>query len=210
MSTQVCADNQYLSTYGKELSDVFRMYLEDINPLIVQFEITKNEFPVEVQNEIRAMFSHLARVSTAETQAEAASNVAKIKSHAKRALLDCFKYCCVIYTDKYTDFFKQYEGVDLSYVDNGRFLPEIHAMFKKAREALLDAKAMEVANVSDEQLFHAYEDAFLEYGKLCERLDSVVEHADYLKHKATKKDLIAIVSLIVGVAGFFVGIVGML
>lgn len=201
-------DCSFLSAYEEELQEIFRIYLEDINYLIVQFEITKNEFPVEIQNEIRAMYGHLARAATAESPEVAKANVEKMRSHTKRALLDCFKYCCVIYTDQYTDFFKRYDGVDLSYLNDGKFLSEVHGQYDKAKNALLAAKAKEVTNASDEELFDAYQDAFNLYGDLCETLNSVTQSADFLKHKATKKDKLANISFVIGAVGTLFGIIG--
>lgn len=199
-------DISFLLENKSELEEVFRIYLEDINPLIVQFEITKNEFPVEIQNEVRAMYGHLARAAIAENSETAKTNVSKMKSHSKRALLDCFKYCCVIYTDKYDDFFKRFDGVDLSYLDEGNFLTEVHAKNKNARAALLLAKESEVSNASDDQLFSTYQKAFNLYCDLSECLDSVLDHAIFLKHKATKKDRLSHISFVVGVIGLLVGI----
>lgn len=203
-------DFSFLAESKDELEEVFRIYLEDINPLIVQFEITKNEFPVEIQNEIRAMYGHMVRAAMAETSDVAKKNISKMKSHSKRALLDCFKYCCVIYTDQYEAFFKRYDGVDLSYLNEGKFLTEVHQKNRKAKQSLLNAKELEVSNATDDQLFIAYQDAFNLYGELCCCLDSVAEHADFLKHKATKKEKLAQFSFVVGIIGVLVGIVGII
>lgn len=202
-------DFAFLLTNEEDLREVFQIYLEDINQLIVQFEITKNEFPVEIQNEIRAMFGHLARAAIAETPEIAKSNIAKMKSHTKRALLDCFKYCCVIYTDHYTEFFQKYDGIDLSYLNDGKFLPDVHQKNNSAKQALLAAKALEVSNATDEELFEAYQEAFNLYGDLCCVLDNAAESADYLKHKATKKEKIANFSLAIGIIGTIVGIISL-
>ena len=203
-------DFSFLAENKDELEEDFRIYLEDINPLIIQFEITKNEFPVEVQNEIRAMYGHMIRAAMAETPEVAKSNISKMKAHSKRALLDCFKYCCVIYTDQYEDFFKRYDGVDLSYLDEGRFLTEVHEKNIRAKQSLLAAKELEVSNTTDDQLFIAYQDAFNLYGELCRFLDSMVGRADFLKNKATKKEKLAQFSFAAGIVGVLVGIVGII
>lgn len=104
-------DSSFLFSYKKELDEAFRNYLEVINPFIVQFEVLRNEFPIELQNEIRAIYGHLARASIAETPQIAAKNVEKIKSHTKRALLDCYKYSCIIFIDNYNNFFERYLSV---------------------------------------------------------------------------------------------------
>ena len=49
-------NSSMLSEQAELLNTVFRMYIEDINPFIVRFEVSKGEFPIEVQNEIRAIY----------------------------------------------------------------------------------------------------------------------------------------------------------
>lgn len=95
-----------LSDYTELLDTVFRMYIEDINPFIVRFEVSKGEFPAELQNEIRAIYGHLVRASMANTPEQIQRNIEKMKSHSKRALLDCFKYTSIICSDNYDSFMK--------------------------------------------------------------------------------------------------------
>ena len=122
---QVIVNSALLIQETKLLDSVFRMYIEDINPFIVRFEVTKGEFPAEIQNEIRAIYGHLVRASMAENPAQVKSNVEKMKSHSKRALLDCFKYTSILCSDEYDAFMKRYENVDLTYLENGSFLPDV-------------------------------------------------------------------------------------
>lgn len=96
-------DSSRLLQQTESLNDIFRMYIEDINPFIVQFEVSKGEFPSEVQNEIRAIYGHLARASMSKAPEQIHRNIEKMKSHSKRALLDCFKYTSVVYADNYND-----------------------------------------------------------------------------------------------------------
>lgn len=207
MDTTFKADSSFLTEYKRDLDEIFRAYLEDINPFIVLFETQKNEFPIELQNEIRAMYGHLARAAIAETPDQAERNIQKIKSHTKRALLDCFKYSCVIFSDSYTDFFKRYEGVDLSYLEDGRFLPEIYAHYNRAKKAYFEAKRAETSNMSEDQLFDLFQDAYNQFASLDKRLCSVEDSASFLKHKATKRDRLAMASFIVGAVGIAVTII---
>lgn len=114
-----------LSDYTELLDIVFRMYIEDINPFIVRFEVSKGEFPAELQNEIRAIYGHLIRASMANTPEQVQRNIEKMKSHSKRALLDCFKYTSILCSDNYDSFMKRYESIDLTYLENGKFLPDV-------------------------------------------------------------------------------------
>ena len=85
-------NSSVLAEQSEVLDTVFRMYIEDINPFIVRFEVSKGEFPIEIQNEIRAIYGHLVRAAMSDTPEQVLRNIDKMKSHSKRALLDCFKY----------------------------------------------------------------------------------------------------------------------
>lgn len=199
-------DSSFLGRYHEELNEAFSTYINVINPFIVQFEILKNEFPVELQNEIRAIYGHLSRASLAKKEDEVKRNIQKIRSHTKRAVLDCYKYSCIIFTDHYTDFFERYKGVDLSYLHDGTFLHETHCLHKAASEKLRAAKKAEISNVSDQDLFDLYEDAYNRFADLDQKLQEAEESAAFLQHRATTKDRFAKVSFVVGVIGMIAGI----
>lgn len=192
------------------LNTVLRMYIEDINPFIVRFEVSKGEFPVEVQNEIRAIYGHLVRAAMSESSEQILRNIEKMKSHSKRALLDCFKYTSIICSDNYDSFMSRYENVDLTYLENGQFLTDIVSRCRKARQSLQEAKVAETSNISEEDLFTLYQDAYRQFEELNDKLQQAEDSAAFLQHKASKKDLLSKVSLWVGIGGFIVGIVGIL
>lgn len=210
MSDSAVVDTTYLLRYKEELDEVFRIYLEDINPYIVQFEILKGEFPIELQNEIRAMYGHLARASLATDPEEVRRNIGKMKSHTKRALLDCYKYSCITFADRYDAFFQTYHGVDLSYLNDGKFLPRVHLQYKSASEKLLEAKRAETSNVSEESLFTLYQDAYNLFADLDQQLLDAEAHATFLKHKATLRSHMGTAGFIVGALGLLVGVLSLI
>lgn len=215
----IVIDSSVLGKYSQELDEVFRMYIEDINPFIVRFETAKSEFPVEVQNEIRAIYGHLIRATMPKDpdadpdEDVVARNISRIKSHSKRALLDCFKYTSIVFSDNYEDFMTRYEGIDLTYIEEGRFLPRIVKACNDARKKLQDAKIAETSNISEDKLFDMYQEAYRDFEKMNEELEKAEEKAAFLQHKATKKEKdaeksfkIGKISLWVGIGSLFVGI----
>ena len=203
-------NSSMLSEQSELLNTIFRMYIEDINPFIVRFEVSKGEFPIEVQNEIRAIYGHLVRATMATSSDQVLRNIEKMKSHSKRALLDCFKYTSIICSDNYDDFMNRYENIDLTYLKNGQFLTDIVKRCREARKALQDAKVAETSNISEDDLFALYQDAYRQFEKLNDELQQAEETASFLQHKASKKDMISNISLWVGIGGFIVGIIGIL
>lgn len=203
-------NSSVLSGQSELLNTVFRMYIEDINPFVVRFEVSKGEFPVEVQNEIRAIYGHLVRATMSTSPDQVLRNIEKMKSHSKRALLDCFKYTSVICSDNYDDFMRRYENIDLTYLENGQFLTNIVKECREARKSLQEAKVAETSNISEEKLFTLYQDAYRKFEELNNKLQQAEESAAFLQHKASKKDLVSKVSLWVGIGGFLIGVIGVL
>lgn len=203
-------DSSFLMEYSEEINNIFRIYFEDINPFIVQFEILKNEFPIEVQNEIRAIYGHLVRASIAKNENEVVRNIEKMRSHTKRALFDCFKFSCIIISDEYTNFFIRYKGVDLTYINKGDFLRDIQQKYRDASNQIKKAKQLELSNASEDQLVSEYQYAYELFADIDKKLREAEKDASYLKHKATKKDIISVISLMVGVVGAIIGILSWL
>lgn len=192
----------------KDLCECLHMYIYDIHPFIVLFETEKSEFPIELQNEIRSMYAHLCRAAAAEKKEEAIDNVKRIMSHSKRALLDCFKYISIVYTDMYNDFMNRYKSIDLTLINNGDFLREIEKTYKETKDKLQNAKALEVQGVSNEKLFELYQDAYLCARKIKSKIESVELTATYLKRRAMKKDILCVASFVIGILGLVVGVLG--
>ena len=78
----------------KELEDIYKQYHNSIKVFIGQLEVLQNKFPVEILNEVRAVFSHIAKVYVCNDKKIAEVNICKAKNHIKRAQLDSFKYMC--------------------------------------------------------------------------------------------------------------------
>ncbi len=133
-----------------------------------------------------------------------------MKSHSKRALLDCFKYTSIICSDNYDDFMNKYENIDLTYLEKGQFLTDIVKRCREARKKLQDAKIAETSNISEEDLFVLYQDAYRQFEELNDKLQQAEESAAFLQHKASKKDKVANKSLWFGIGGFIVGIIGII
>lgn len=203
-------DASFLSDHYDELNYCFQMYMDVINPFIVQFEIEKGEFPIEIQNEIRSMYGHLCRAAISGDKKDIDDNIRKIKSHTKRAMLDCYKYCCIIYTDMYSDFMKQYDNIDLTFIDNGRFLPRLNKTYQEAKDKIIEAKKCELKGLPDDRLFEMYQESFIAANKIKELILSAQEDADFLQNKALKKEKLNWWGLIVGIIGVIVGIAGLI
>ena len=203
-------NSSVLSEQAELLNTIFRMYIEDINPFIVRFEVSKGEFPIEVQNEIRAIYGHLVRATMATSSEQVLRNIEKMKSHSKRALLDCFKYTSILCSDNYDDFMNRYENIDLTYLENGQFLADIVKRCRDARSDLQKAKIAETSNISEDDLFSLYQDAYRQFEELNDKLQQAEDSAAFLQHKASKKDKISNISLWVGIGGFVVGVIGIL
>ena len=125
-----------------------------------------DKFPVEILNEIRAVFSHIAKVYVCDSQKVAKYNIEKAKGHIKRAQLDAFKYMCYAYSKYYKEFRDLYKNVDLSYVNNGEFIIELSRIYNAAIKKSEEARRIESMAAEVVEAYEAYEDAYNEYAEL--------------------------------------------
>jgi len=201
-----------LSIIEERIKDIHKNYIEVICPYILQYELLKNEFPIEILNEIRAVFTHLSKCYLSEDVSIKEKNLLKAEDHIKRAILDCYKYICMIYNDKYVEFEKNYKRIDLSLVDNGEFLPKLLEGRKRAVELMLEARESDLAITSDNEIgideaYKKYEKAFIAYSSVYELINNSYIKLEHLKKKAIFKDFITIISFILGIVGITLSIV---
>ncbi len=189
--------NQHLN----DIYEQFLIYDETIQPLIVSIEELKGEFPAEILNEVRAMYTHLCRAFTSENEQDIVSNIEKIKRHTKRALLDCYKNSCIVVLDRRKFFFEKFKGVDLSLISNGNFLSQESIAYQEAVDTLKFAKKSESSNTDTDTLFELYEKAYNKALVLDSLISNAEDTAAFLKHKAIKRDILAYVFGVVGIIG---------
>lgn len=214
-SEEIKVDSKLLAYKNVDLDEIFSIYVNKINPLIVQYEVLSNKFPSEILNEIRAIFTHLARCTMTNDDKIINENISKAKGHAKRATLDCYKYNCMAYTDIYNDFMIRYRNVDLSLIDNGKFLPNITKKFSDAQKFIVDAKLSET-NLALEnrtnEVYEKYENAYLIYNEVYLNLLDVQEVAENFLNRLIedkeKEENRRRKELIIGIAGLIFGIIG--
>ena len=198
----------YINSHFDEIAEQFKIYTETIQPLIVYIEELKSEFPSEILNEVRAMYTHLSRAFLADSKKDVVSNIEKMKRHTKRALFDCFKNCCIIIIDQRRLFFEKYKGIDLTYIDEGKFLEKEKIAFRACVDALKEAKKAEGLNTDDDVLFSLYQDAYAKGLILEEIINGAEDKAGFLERKATKRDILAIIFGVAGIIGTIITIMG--
>lgn len=185
-------------SYSSQISNIYAAYLNVISPLVIQLENLDGEFPVEILNEVRSIFTHLARCDASKDDLYIKENLTKAERHVKRAVLDCFKYLCVSYDEKIKEFEELYKNVDLSYVDNGKFLQKFSSLKKGAIESKKQAQNKELKLSHDEDVFTDFEHAYNNYAAVYSLIQDEIPSVEFLKHKAAKK---TILNNIFGIAG---------
>lgn len=228
----------------QKIINIYKTYLNDITPFIILIETVDSTYPSEIMNEIRAVFTHLGRYyefignnnnivnETIINNLEAQVGLAE--RHIKRAILDCYKYACLSFSDKFIKFDTDCKGIDLSYVANGTFIKELRRLRKEAFEAYQHAKQADTKGfiliedisidtydvsiiddeyltyckfICDDSLFQLYETAYLKYSECNDLIEKYNDDIDFIKRKASKKDIISYVSLGIGILGILVSIV---
>ncbi|MDR0972203.1 MAG: hypothetical protein LBM25_07455 [Bacteroidales bacterium] len=149
----------------EKLSNIFNEYNNKILPLVAAIETLTGKFPGPVLNEIRACFSHIARCFSSKIDDNALKNeLKKAYDHITRATLDCHKIMLIYYQDEVKDFKQQYKDVNLTLVDDGKFLPEFTILNDKARLKTIEAKSIENKSFPEKEgAYTAYEEALVSY-----------------------------------------------
>ena len=212
---QVDCDITIFESYSNEINDIFSSYLETLTSVITIYEVLTGQFPIAIANEIRAIFTHLARVSCTELSEEhRKENVKQAQRHMKRAILDGYKYSCLAYFDNYNHFLKEYANIDLSLIDNGEFILKTSQLFDQAKKSLIKAKKIETnPGNTEDQLYENYEEAYRYFSELYLYVNDNIEKANRLilrQHENIKKKkisdfvlwIVTILSLIFGILGW--------
>lgn len=193
---------------NEKIVEIYDAYINTISPFILQLESLDGEFPVEILNEIRAIFTHISRCSLAVTSEVYEDNIIKAERHVKRAILDCHKYICVAYDEHYKRFDRLYKNVDLSVVDNGDFLTDLCQKRKTSVRLLQGAKRRELAGENDNTVYDSYADAYNAYSDVYNLIEDSYGKLEKAKRRASRKDIIAFIFGAVGVLGTIFTLIG--
>lgn len=178
-------------------NDIYEQYQNIILPYIIELEVRDGEYPIEILNEIRAVFTHLSRYKIQGKQNE----VISAGRHIKRAILDCYKYLCISMADEISDFRTDYRKVDLKLADNGKFLPELDRLECSAKELFKKAKKSEIAKNDDDTQYQLFEDAYNAYFEASEFIQKSHEAILFASSHSKKSNRITIISCIIGIIG---------
>lgn len=203
--------------YEDQVDRLFELYRKRINPLVSEYNALENSFPLGVMNELRDVFSHLTQSLQSNRGEDVTRHLDKAYRHMKRAAVDAFKYMAMAYSKVYDDFKDAYRRVDLSYIDNGRFLPEITRLNAVSERLVHEAKMIESDAAHDEDtMYAAYEKACESYQELYQRVMGAMDAAENLSLRAEQDEAarkkehlidrwIAIAGVLIGIAGVLFG-----
>ena len=186
---------------------IYIQYQEVIAPLIAVLEVRDGNYPIEIFNEIRAIFTHLSRFKIQSSEQDLIS----AERHVKRAILDCYKYMCVSIKEQMVRFREEYRNVDLGIADNGMFLVTLNRLQKEADESFVSAKKKElVGEISEEELFGLFETAYIKQKDLEDYLENSEEAILFASSHSHKRDRITMISITVTVISILFAIIGFL
>lgn len=205
-----------LATFDERIRDIYKTYIEDISLLILQYEVLSVDFPIGIINEIRAVFTHLAKYNLSDDASEKEINLSKAEGHIKRAKLDCYKYTWLFFEDEYSKFDIKYKDVDLSSVEDGKFLPKLLEARKNAKHLLLEARKTDLSIDSDDETktnesYEKYEKAYVAYLSIHKLITDSDTNCENAKRKAITKNkkstIFGIIGIAIGILGIIIGII---
>lgn len=183
---------------------IYWQYQNIIAPFIAELEVRDNEYPIEIFNEIRSVFTHLSRYKLQKSD----KDILAAESHSKRAILDCYKYLCISMEEKVYVFRSEYKDIDLGLADNGKFLPELNRLELKAKNAFKLAKEIEVKNeIEEDARYKLFEAAYNEYSEMDKFLDDSQEAILFASTHSKRSNGITIISCAITVISIIVAIV---
>ena len=162
-------------TSKERIQKIYSEYLNSITPLIERYEIFENKYPVGIFNEIRALFTHIAKAENMSGD-ERTREINKAESHVTRLLRDCYKYNCVALENKYIESM----AVLQKKVCDSNSLTELLKKHNAALDALFVAKCLESsieAYQKENEIYENYKKAFDIYNEIREQLCLLIESA---------------------------------
>ena len=189
--------------YEKE-QKIYKQYQDIIAPFIAELEVRDTEYPIEIFNEIRSVFTHLSRYKIQNSE----KDILAAESHSKRAILDCYKYLCISMEERVCDFRREYKNINLGLADNGKFLPELNRLETEAKEAFKNAKKAEIKDeVSEDEKYKLFEMAYNAYANMDKFIDSSQEAILFASVNSKRSNTITIISIIITIISIIVAIV---
>jgi hypothetical protein len=156
--------------------DVYCFYNYRVKIIYSEIEARNNVLPIELLFEIHSAFDHLKRIHIDNESEEHCAE--KAFSHLKRGLLDAFKLKLKYHNVDYEKLMKS--KIDLSFIDNGKFLP---SLLEKRKIIISLAKE---ARLSGGKAY--IDDAFEKWYEVSELIDQFEkEHFDPSKIQWAKK-----------------------
>lgn len=187
--------------------NIYKQYQDIIAPFIAELEVRDTEYPIEIFNEVRSIFTHLSRYKIQKQ----AKDLISAESHVKRAILDCFKYMCISMAEEINDFRNSYKKVDLKLADNGKFLPELDRLEHIAKKSYKTAKVSEIKKeISDDELYVLFETAYNNYKTLLDFLESSEEAILFASSHSKNSNMVNIISILVTTISILIAVVSIL
>lgn len=147
-------------------------YLNKVCESVSTYETLETTFPLGVLNEIRNLFTHLAKSEISEDSNEKNKEMENAQKHLKRAIRDSYKYNCLAYEKLYSNLKKEklYENEAFHII-----LRQIETSHDKAVAEVIEARSYErkvkAEIVGDE--FEHYEKAFAEFETMKKLIDAL-------------------------------------
>ncbi|MDY6329440.1 MAG: hypothetical protein SPL51_08140 [Lachnospiraceae bacterium] len=193
-------DKELLLNREKE---IYEKYQNIVTPYIMELEVRDSEYPIEIMNEIRAIFTHLSRYKLQMSEKDLSS----AENHMKRAILDCYKYLCISISEEIYNFRERYRKVDLKIADNGCFLPELDRLESIAKETFIKAKKSEIQKLDEDNQYELYEKAYISYCNIEKHLENSHNAILFASSHSKKSNFINIIACIFTVISIIVTIV---
>lgn len=163
---------------SSNISQVLKYYRENFFPIFAYATAMEARIPIEMLNEIRNCFDHLAR---AELGHDPDANIIKAKNHIDRACLDCAKIAWVACKNEVERVFNAFSPKEYSILDGGAFWTKISNLYDSFRKKSLEARFGETKKMH-EGVFEAANLYFEAINIGEELVDTINKKSNHLSH----------------------------
>ena len=189
---------------------IFHIYNNTIKPLLALVETYRQKYPIELLNELRYLFDHIARCYTSDAnEVIRREQIKKTERHVYRTVMDCHKVIIVCCFERVRRFERQTKKIDIKTIDNGDFESKYTKMEAAARSAQKIAKLQENSNaLSHEEKMELFDIAKSRYIELADFIDEKKKHIIWARVRYKTITLGSrIIKLIIWLLAVVVGII---
>jgi hypothetical protein len=149
------------------IENLYKHYINIIKPLLCDYEVRAEKFPLSIFNDIMSFVDHISRcyLDGVETD-RIGQEISAAERHLKRTTLDLYKLIIVQIHTEIENFEIQARKLDLTKIENGVFYLKYRELKNKSIAYVREARKSEYTKTDFNYVYSQYEEAYIYFNKL--------------------------------------------